>query len=108
MCRFLIVDDNEAIRNLFKEVLSMQSYISYAVADGVEAIKKIEEVKQIRAVFIDIHLPGMDGLTLTRKLLRVDPLLYICTMTGYSNLFNINIRSVNWYCLLLLLRRHLL
>lgn len=44
---------------------------------------------KIRIVLTDLRLPGMDGLSLCRKLRRKDPLLVMIAMTGYPSFFSL-------------------
>ena len=59
----LIVDDEEAIRELIKMSLEIAGYECYLAIDGDDAIKKMNEVKP-DLVLLDIMLPIKDGYTL--------------------------------------------
>ena len=65
--RILIVDDNPVNLKLATDVLEMEGY---AVEKAVDAEQAQEMLKSARPdlILMDIALPGMDGLTLTRKL----------------------------------------
>lgn len=65
--RILIVDDNPVNLKLATDVLEMEGY---AVEKAVDAEQAQEMLKSATPdlILMDIALPGMDGLTLTRKL----------------------------------------
>lgn len=65
--RILVVDDNPTNLKLVSDVLECEGYEIFKAADAEEAQLVIEQ-HQPKLVLIDIALPGMDGLTLTRKL----------------------------------------
>ena len=65
--RILIVDDNSVNLKLASEVLETAGYIIVTAADA-ELAQEILKNTQPDLILMDIALPGMDGLTLTRKL----------------------------------------
>jgi len=65
--KILVVDDEENIRQLYKEELSEEGYEVYLAASGEEAIKMADEV-QPDLVTLDVFMPGMDGIEVLRTL----------------------------------------
>ena len=83
--RVLIVEDSTFFRQLLKETLLFgfrKMDISEA-GNAEEAIKKIETSPPDLA-FIDIKLPGEDGLELTRKIKAQYPNIPIIILTSYD------------------------
>jgi len=65
--RILIVDDNSVNLKLMRVLLAGEGYTVRTAADAEEALTVLREFAP-RLILMDIQLPGMDGLALTRKL----------------------------------------
>jgi two-component system, cell cycle response regulator DivK len=65
--RILVVDDHPANLRLATEVLAGAGYDVLKAADAEEALAILEQTP-IDLILMDISLPGMDGLELTRRL----------------------------------------
>ena len=71
MARILIVDDEEAIRDLIKEVLMALDHEFEPAANGVEAFE-IMRKKTIDLAIVDRNMPGMTGIEIV-QLIRQNP-----------------------------------
>ena len=83
--RILIVDDNAMNDELVKFVLEADSVDVDSAADASEALARIP-VFQPELILMDMQMPGMDGLELTR-LLKADPAtngIVIVAFTAYA------------------------
>ena len=67
----LIVDDNASNTKLLAFLLTSKGYQVRTAASASEALAVLDDF-QPRLILMDIQLPGMDGLTLTRQL-KADP-----------------------------------
>lgn len=68
MVRILVVDDDPSTRKLFSEILAAEGFDVVSAANGAEALDRMEET-QVQLAVVDVMMPEMDGLELT-KLLR--------------------------------------
>ena len=85
MLRVLLVEDNQTFRKAFKQNLceAFPSLIIEEAADGDEALQKIDGTPP-RLIFMDIRLPGVNGLKLTQKIKRDFPNIRIAILTSYD------------------------
>ena len=82
--KVLIVDDEESVSNLIVSLFSKYGHSCETAKDGIEALEKIKKNSFDSAV-IDIVMPLMDGITLTRELVNLYPNLPIMIMTGHAD-----------------------
>ncbi|HLV67365.1 MAG TPA: response regulator [Polyangiaceae bacterium] len=81
----LIVDDNPQNLKLARVLLLGEGYTVRTAIDAEEALRVLEEF-QPALILMDVQLPGMDGLTLTRRL-KADPQradIVIVALTAYA------------------------
>jgi CheY-like chemotaxis protein len=71
MARVLIVDDEEFIRDLIKEVLTPQGHEFEFAANGREAFEVMRK-KTIDLAIVDRNMPGMTGIEVI-QLIRQNP-----------------------------------
>jgi CheY-like chemotaxis protein len=83
MKSILVVDDEEAIRLLYREELREAGYQVDVAADGGEALRMVQQSRP-DLMTIDIKMPGMDGLELLRRVREIyrDLPIIICTAYG--------------------------
>jgi two-component system OmpR family response regulator len=67
--RILIVDDEQEIRSLIERYLGREGYEVIGAADG-DVMRECLKSSQPDLVIMDIRLPGVDGVSLTRQLRR--------------------------------------
>ena len=81
----MLVEDNPSFRQLFKNNLQDQfpSMDIIEAADGVEALQKIDSYLP-NLIFMDIRLPGENGLELTRKIKTNYPDIIIIILTSHD------------------------
>ena len=63
----LLVDDDASIRRMLERTLAAEGYDVAAVADGGAAMAAVERSVP-DAIVLDVAMPGLDGLTVTRRL----------------------------------------
>ena len=67
----LVVEDDLALRELYRSTLRGAGYAVVGVEDGLDALKTVE-VGKPRAVVLDLALPRLDGRAVSREL-RANP-----------------------------------
>lgn len=81
----VVVDDNPSNLKLFTYLLAVPGYEVLTARDAEEALQVLERFKP-RLIIMDLQLPDIDGLTLTRRL-KEDPTLTgtaIVAVTAYA------------------------
>lgn len=79
----LITEDDDNNYRLLCEILQPLGYIIIRATDGIEAITKCQEQKNIDLVFMDVKMPGMDGYEATRQIRSFLPDLPIIVQTAF-------------------------
>jgi len=85
--RAILVDDEHLALNLLKRLLEEDIggvEIMDMLVDPQQALERCQTLRP-DVVFLDIHMPGMNGLSLGEKLLEADPQLEIVFVTAYDD-----------------------
>ncbi len=83
--KILVVEDSTLFRQLFKETLHdrFPSLEIHEAANGEEALREVERLRP-NLIFMDIRLPGENGLELTRKVKARYPNIIVIILTGFD------------------------
>ena len=84
----LVVDDEEAIRQLIKDALRQAGYQVNEAKDGTEGLLRYREAPT-DLVIMDILMPDQDGLESILTLRREFPTVKIVAITGGSDMIGI-------------------
>ncbi|MBI3950966.1 MAG: response regulator [Acidobacteria bacterium] len=80
----LVVDDETAIRNLLNDVLTCAGYRVFKAAHGVQAMRVVEQEKDIELVVLDMIMPEMDGKETYERLRARRPEVRVLFSSGFS------------------------
>ncbi|MGI8603685.1 MAG: response regulator [Verrucomicrobiales bacterium] len=80
----LVVDDDPALQQIFKQFLKKAGFGRIVVGTGAEALQYAERQK-FDLVFLDLKLPDIPGDELYKKLKSLHPDLPIVIITGYPD-----------------------
>ena len=79
----LIVEDKIDLRQVFKDFLSAIGFDVQTADNALNGLEKIDK-SDFTFMLTDMKMPGMDGLTLIKKVAHDYPDISIIAMTGYS------------------------
>lgn len=79
----LIVDDEPIIRDSLAEFLTQEGFAVTACGSAEEALRRAGDTN-FAAAICDMQLPGMDGLALLDRLLRISPETFVLLITAYG------------------------
>lgn len=80
----LIVDDEVDLTKTLKGFFMALGYDMLTAFDGNEALKVIDSVHNIDLILLDIKMPGVDGITILKKLKKEHPKTKVIIITAYD------------------------
>ena len=91
--KILVVDDEPDVEPMvlqrMRRAIRAGRYQFVFAHDGVDALEKLNEDKDIDMVLSDINMPKMDGLALLEQIPKVDPNLRCVIISAYGDMKNI-------------------
>ncbi len=87
--KILIVDDEEAIRNLFVEALSSLGYRCEVAENGLDCLAKYYESSDYDVVLLDVQMPELGGIETLKKLKKYAPDLSIIIVSASRDIDNV-------------------
>lgn len=86
MAHLLIADDDADLLDTLSEALIFYGHTVTRAKNGFEALD-IFRTRQPALAIIDVEMPGMTGLELTRTLKQENPDFPVILITGFSHLY---------------------
>lgn len=81
----LLADDDPLLGRLLKELLGYRGFEVHLAANGVEARQLVAEHDGIRALALDLHMPGPDGVQTLIAIRELRPELPCCFISGFPD-----------------------
>ncbi len=85
MASILVIDDERAIRNVLKEILSSEGYKVEEAVDGEEGLKKFLATS-FDLVLCDIKMPKVDGIEFLQKAFEANPDVPVVMISGHGTI----------------------
>lgn len=81
--KVLVVDDQRSMRLTLSGIIEDQGYDVTEVEDGYQAIAAVKQ-DSFDLVFMDIKMPGINGVQTFREIKKVNPKTVVIMMTGFA------------------------
>lgn len=85
MPTILIIDDERAIRNVLKDILSNEGFKVEEAADGEEGLKKFQ-AGTFDVILCDIKMPKLDGIEFLQKVMESGSDTPVIIISGHGNI----------------------
>jgi DNA-binding response OmpR family regulator len=85
MGNILVIDDEESLRHTLGRVLRQAGYEVTTAGEGREALRLVN-TSTYDVLYLDIRLPGMDGLQILKEIRQKDAHLPVILLTAYGSL----------------------
>ena len=86
--KILVVDDEASVLAVLKETLGLAGYKVRTAKNADEALK-ILKTETIMVMFLDLKLPGMNGIDLCWKIREKDKISILYAFTGYTTFYGL-------------------
>jgi two-component system response regulator MprA len=80
--KILVVDDERAVRESLRRALELEGYEIELAEDGSQALDRVEADGEPDAMILDVLMPGVDGLEVSRTLRRQGSKVPILMLTA--------------------------
>ena len=85
MAKVLVADDERSICDAFRVLLTSEGHTALIAANGNEALRLVR-AEHPDAAFLDIRMPGLDGIAVLKEIASIDPGLPVTIMTAHGTL----------------------
>ncbi len=83
----LVADDDQAILNLFYQVLNREGHRVLKATNGLQAVEDVRG-NPVDIAILDIRMPVMDGIEVLKAIKQIDPTIEVLLVTGYADIEN--------------------
>ncbi len=85
MARLLVIDDESGIRSALAQVFEYEGHEVAEAADGPEGIDLADSFRP-DVIFLDVKMPGLDGLDVLARLREEDPSTLVIMISGHGTI----------------------
>ncbi|SKA70943.1 Response regulator receiver domain-containing protein [Paucidesulfovibrio gracilis DSM 16080] len=83
--KIMIVDDEQRLLYTTKKLFSKIGIDVLTASSGEDALRLLES-ETVHVVFLDIKMPGMDGLKVLKEIKKINPMIEVIMLTGHASL----------------------
>jgi DNA-binding NtrC family response regulator len=85
MARILVADDEPSICEAFAALLAADGHAALTASNGRDAVQLVRSERP-DVVFLDVRMPGLDGIAALKEIRTFDPAVPVIVMTAYGTL----------------------
>jgi len=82
--KILVIDDDPAVRGAFSLVLGEAGYDLREAENGLQGVE-MAKAERPDLIFLDLRMPGMDGVETLRRLKAIDDTMNIYIVTAFAH-----------------------
>jgi CheY-like chemotaxis protein len=80
----LVAEDNEAVRELMRDVLIEYGYTVIEAINGTDAIEKFRKTDKVDLIILDSIMPGKNGREVYNEISQIRPGIKVLFTSGYT------------------------
>ena len=82
----LVIDDEDMLRDVLKEVLTMVGFSAIFASSGVEGLELFKDHSdRIKLILLDVLMPEMGGVETYKAITEIDPDMKFIFMSGFPD-----------------------
>lgn len=82
--KILVIDDDPAVRGAFSLILGEAGYVVHEAENGLQGVEMAQVIRP-NLIFLDLRMPGIDGVETLRRLKAIDIVSSIYVVTAFAN-----------------------
>lgn len=90
----LVIDDDAAVRGAFSLILEDAGYSVQVAENGLQGLQMAQELRP-DLIFLDLRMPGLDGVEVLRRLHIIDSSLRVYIVTAFANEYMEQLKVAN-------------
>ena len=92
--KILVIDDDPAVRGAFKLILEEDKFSVREAENGLQGIE-MALAERPDLIFLDLRMPGIDGVATLRRLKAIDETLNIYIVTAFANEYMEQLKGIH-------------
>ncbi|MGZ5000333.1 MAG: response regulator [Methylomonas sp.] len=92
--KILVIDDDSAVRAAFKLILENDNFSVRVAENGLQGVE-MTLAERPDLIFLDLRMPGIDGVETLRRLKAIDETLKIYIVTAFSHEYLDQLKAIN-------------
>lgn len=85
MSKVLIVDDEQSIRRILRDILEFEKYEVEEAVNGMDCLVKLKQ-KKYDVLLLDIKMPKLDGMDTLDRIQEIAPEIPVVMISGHANI----------------------